>query len=170
MEYWLAGSGSQSNVIREGVGSAASSLLWPDRSQFTDRVHFIAILVHKQLEVHGLVLSMVATDALLLKRQVINTHSADYIFILLFSTKSKRGYTGFTLSVRPSVTLYEEDKKEEARMRCSLLYGSWDQILQRCPSVRLWTESCPLCIFYNTPRIHFIFTHLIKQLQMVCCV
>ena len=31
------------------------------------------------------------------------------------------------LSVRPSVrqiTLYEEDKKEEASMRCSLLHGS----------------------------------------------
>ena len=30
------------------------------------------------------------------------------------------------------------------------------------PSVRLWTESCPLCIFNNTRRIHFIFAHLIK--------
>ena len=38
------------------------------------------------------------------------------------------------------------------------------------PAVRLWTESCPLCIFNNTRRIHFIFTHLIKQLQKVCCV
>ena len=37
-----------------------------------------------------------------------------------------------------------------------------------CPSVRLWTESCPLCIFKNTHRIHFIFAHLIKQLQKVC--
>ena len=36
------------------------------------------------------------------------------------------------------------------------------------PSLRLWTESCPLCIFYNIHRIHFIFTHLIKQLQKVC--
>ena len=36
------------------------------------------------------------------------------------------------------ITLYEEDKKEEASMRYSLLHGSWDQILQRCPSV------CPL--------------------------
>ena len=36
------------------------------------------------------------------------------------------------------------------------------------PSVRLWTESCPLCIFHNTCRIHFIFTHLINQLQKVC--
>ena len=35
------------------------------------------------------------------------------------------------------------------------------------PFVRLWTESCPLCIFKNTRRIHFIFAHLIKQLQKV---
>ena len=34
------------------------------------------------------------------------------------------------------------------------------------PSVRLWTESCPLCIFNNTHRIHFIFAHLIKQLKV----
>ena len=31
-------------------------------------------------------------------------------------------------------------------------------------SVRLWTESGPLCTFYNIRRIHFIFTHLIKHL------
>ena len=36
------------------------------------------------------------------------------------------------------------------------------------PSVCLWTESCPLCIFNNTHQIHFIFAHLIKQLQKVC--
>ena len=48
----------------------------------------------------------------------------------------ERGYTGFTMSV--------------------------------CPSVHLWTESCPLCIFKNTCPIHFIFAHLIKQLQKVC--
>ena len=40
--------------------------------------------------------------------------------------------------------------------------------LSVCPSVRLWTESCPLCIFNNTCRIHFIFAHLIKQLQKDC--
>ena len=40
--------------------------------------------------------------------------------------------------------------------------------LSVCPSVRLWTELCPLCIFNNTHRIHFIFAHLIKQLQKVC--
>ena len=37
---------------------------------------------------------------------------------------------------KTKITLYEEDKKEEASMRCSLLHGSWDQILRRCPSVR----------------------------------
>ena len=36
------------------------------------------------------------------------------------------------------------------------------------PSVRLWTESCPFCIFHNTRWINFIFIHLIKQLQKVC--
>ena len=35
-------------------------------------------------------------------------------------------------------------------------------------SVRLWTESCPLCIFNNTHRIHFIFAHLIEQFKKVC--
>ena len=50
--------------------------------------------------------------------------------------KVERGYTGFTLSV--------------------------------CPSVRLWTELCPLCILNNTRQIHFIFEPLIKQLQKVC--
>ena len=56
------------------------------------------------------------------------------------STKLIGGYTGITLSVYPSVR----------------------------PSVRLWTESCPLCIFTNAHWIHFIFAHLIKQLQKVC--
>ena len=40
--------------------------------------------------------------------------------------------------------------------------------LSVCRSVRLWTESCPLCIFNNTHLIYFIFAHLIKQLQKVC--
>ena len=39
-----------------------------------------------------------------------------------------------------------------------------------CLSVRLWTESCPPCIFPNSRLIHFIFTHLIKQLQKMCSV
>ena len=41
-------------------------------------------------------------------------------------------------------------------------------LVSPCPSVRLWTESCPPCILNNTHRIHFIFAHLIKQLQKVC--
>ena len=36
--------------------------------------------------------------------------------------------------LRIQITLYEEDKKE-AIMQCSLLHDSWDQILQRRPSV-----------------------------------
>ena len=52
----------------------------------------------------------------------------------------------------------------------------WGILISPCPSVRpsfcppvsLWTESCPLCIFNNTNRIHFIFVHLIKQLQKAC--
>ena len=56
------------------------------------------------------------------------------------------GYTGFNLSVCPSI------------------------LLSICPPVRLWTEVCPLCIFYNTHQIYFIFRHLIKQLHKVCCV
>ena len=39
--------------------------------------------------------------------------------------------------------------------------------LSVCPSVHLWTESCPLCIFNNTHQIHFIFAHPIKQFQKV---
>ena len=35
-----------------------------------------------------------------------------------------------------------------------------------CPSVRLWTESCPP-VSNNTHRIHFIFAHFTKQLQKV---
>ena len=50
------------------------------------------------------------------------------------------------------------------------LQRSWKGgiLVSPCPSVRLWTESCPLCIVNNTHRIHFIFAHLIKQLQKVC--
>ena len=47
--------------------------------------------------------------------------------------------------LRTQITLYEEDKKEEASMRCSLLNGSWDQILQRRPSVRLSVTPFSLC-------------------------
>ena len=39
--------------------------------------------------------------------------------------------------VKPYITLYEEDKKEEASMQRSLFHGSWDQILQRRPVVSM---------------------------------
>ena len=41
-------------------------------------------------------------------------------------------------------------------------------LVSPCPSVHLWTESCLLCIFNNIHRIHFLFAHLIKQLQKMC--
>ena len=54
---------------------------------------------------------------------------------------------------KTKITLYEEDKKEEASMRCSLLHGSWDQILRRCPSV------CPSVrlshLFHHVPIMKF---------------
>ena len=53
--------------------------------------------------------------------------------------------------------------------RSTKLKGYTGFILSVCPSVHLWTELCPLCIFNNTHRIYFIFTHLIKWLQKVCC-
>ena len=37
-----------------------------------------------------------------------------------------------------------------------------------CPPVALWVEWCPLCVLYNTCRIHYISIHLINQRQMVC--
>ena len=36
------------------------------------------------------------------------------------------------------------------------------------PSVRLFRIPCPLCNVYSSGWIHFIFLHLIKQLQKVC--
>ena len=46
-------------------------------------------LTPKQLETHGCLLSAGATDAVVLKHQVISTHSADKILIVLdqFHTK-----------------------------------------------------------------------------------
>ena len=37
-----------------------------------------------------------------------------------------------------------------------------------CPSVRPSRIPCPLCSAYSSVGIHFIFIHLIKQLQKVC--
>ena len=47
--------------------------LWP----------WLSVLTHKQLETHRFLLSTVATDELVLKNQVISTHHADKIFIVL---------------------------------------------------------------------------------------
>ena len=65
------------------------------------------------------------------------------------------------------------------RNQCGLLYPRFNEVergvywfhlvrLSVRPSVRLGTESCPLCIFNNTCRTHFILAHLIKPLQKVC--
>ena len=40
-------------------------------------------LTHKQLDMHGCVLSTAATDALVLKHQAISIQSVDQIFIVL---------------------------------------------------------------------------------------
>ena len=42
-----------------------------------------SLSIHKQLEMHGFLLSTVATDVLLLKHQAINIHCADQLFIVL---------------------------------------------------------------------------------------
>ena len=42
--------------------------------------------------------------------------------------------------------------------------------LSVCLSVRPSRIPCPLCNAYSSGWIHFIFIHLIKQLQKVCCV
>ena len=64
-----------------------------------------------------------------------------------------------------------ENGREDWRCECNsnvhyviippLQRRSWKKgiLVSPCPSVRLWTESCPLCIFHNISRIHFIFKH-----------
>ena len=82
---------------------------------------------------------IVLTDLCITRPQWVKIHRLHYVHCTLRFIEVERGYTGFTLSV--------------------------------CLSVRLWTKSCPLCIFYNMYniiQIHFIFAHLIKQLQKVC--
>ena len=54
--------------------------------------------------------------------------------------QSCRGYIGFTPSVRPSIHL----------------------------SIHLTHIQCPLCSACSSVWIHFIFIHLIKQLQTMC--
>ena len=39
-----------------------------------------------------------------------------------------------------------------------------------CPSIRPASCMCLLCSTYSSGWLHFIFIHLIKQLQEVCCV
>ena len=41
------------------------------------------LLTHKQLEIHGCVISSVATDGLVLKHQAISSHTIDKIVIVL---------------------------------------------------------------------------------------
>ena len=53
--------------------------------------------------------------------------------------------------LRTQITLYEEDKKDDASMWCSLLHGSWDQVLQRCMSVCLSVRL--LYLFHYVPII-----------------
>ena len=69
----------------------------------------------------------------------------------------------------------EEDKKKEASMRCSLLHGSWDQILQRCPSVLpsvrpSFHYRCPddnLNSFHQIKKIFSIFVTSVKILDWI---
>ena len=46
-------------------------------------------LTHKQLEMHGCIICSVATAALVLKHQVIGSHSADNILIYWTSSVTK---------------------------------------------------------------------------------
>ena len=80
--------------------------------------------------------------------------------------------TQITLYEEDKITLYEEDKKEEASMRCSLLHGSWDQILRRRPTVNTKKHRCKWRIFFKfctqvclgVPSINlwFVLSYLIK--------
>ena len=57
---------------------------------------------------------------------------------------------------------------------CILLYPPLQQswmgsiLVPLCLSVRLWWEWCWLCIFHNTSWIHFIYAHLMHQLDEMC--
>ena len=35
-------------------------------------------------------------------------------------------------------------------------------LVSPCPSFRLWTESCPLCIFHNTSRMSISYLHILS--------
>ena len=49
-------------------------------------------LMHKQLEMHGWMISTVVADVLELKYQAINIHSADLVFIVLPDIHTKSSY------------------------------------------------------------------------------
>ena len=62
-----------------------NNLLWlssPNWLEFSQLAVLECALTHKQLELHGCILSTVATDGLALKHQAISIHSADWIFIV----------------------------------------------------------------------------------------
>ena len=82
-----------------------------------------------------------------LRRHVISSYDIDQ-FIPEYSSLSPRKVTLF---MPPAST----------KLKGGILVSP-------CPSLRLWTESCPLCIFNNTCGILFIFIHLMKQLPEVC--
>ena len=89
-------------------------------------------------------------------------------------TSTIRGYIRIWLSVfnappgAPNLLLFYPFHTLSLYPRSTKLKGVI--LVSPCPSVLLWTESCPLCVFLNTSRIHFVFTHLTNKFQKVCCV
>ena len=77
--------------------------------------------------------------------------------------------------LRTQITLYEEDKEEEASMWCSLLHGSWDQILQRCPTFSMKKHRCnwqsffkfctQVCLGVPAINLFFVLSYLIKYVH-----
>ena len=51
---------------------------------------------------------------------------------------------------------------------CIICVREYNDSVSLSPSVRLSRILCPLCSAYSSGLIHFIFIHLIKQLQKVC--
>ena len=79
------------------------------------------------------------------------------------------GYIGFTPSVRPSVRPVSVPHPVSGGGGG----GGGGILVSLRPSVRPSVPCpsripCPLCSFYSSGWIHFIFIHLIKQLQRVC--
>ena len=109
--------------------------------------------------------------------QIITWNKTGLLSIRLSGTKVNEFWIGiliFSLKKIPlkilSLKWGHFDQASICKIIIPPLQRSWKGgiLVSPCPSVRLWTESCPLCIFNNTCRIHFIFAHLIKQLQKVC--